>query len=99
MSQEEQGSSNGPDRREVSDRRSVVDRRIGLDRRRGPGRRRSEDRRSAEEGEMSADQFEFLQAINEYKSVNKKPFPTWTEVLDIMKALGYRKVADARDIQ
>ncbi|MFA6134657.1 MAG: hypothetical protein WC869_11645 [Phycisphaerae bacterium] len=80
-------------------RRSVVDRRIGLDRRRGPGRRRSEDRRSAEEGEMTAEQFEFLQAINEYKQVNHRPFPTWTEVLDVMKAIGYRKVADRENIR
>jgi hypothetical protein len=81
------------------ERRSVVDRRIGLDRRRGPGRRRSDDRRAAEEGEMTEEQFEFLMAINEYKRVNKRPFPTWTEVLDVMKALGYRKVAGPQDIK
>lgn len=85
-------------RRGGSDRRGVVDRRIGLDRRRGPGRRRTEARRSAEEGEMTPEQFDFLKAINEYKNVNKRPFPTWTEVLDVMKALGYRKVAESSDI-
>ncbi len=47
---------------------------------------------------MTAEQFDFLRAINEYKSVNKRPFPTWTEVLDVMKALGYRKVAESSDI-
>ena len=87
----------GQERR--SGRRAVVDRRSGLDRRRGPGRRRSEDRRSAEEGEMTEEQFAFLQAINEYKEVNKRPFPSWTEVLDVMHALGYRKVAEAGDIK
>ena len=80
-------------------RRSVVDRRSGLDRRRGPGRRRSDGRRSAEEGEMTEEQFEFIVAVNEYKKVNKRPFPTWTEVLDIIKALGYRKVAEPSDIE
>ncbi|HUU23219.1 MAG TPA: hypothetical protein VM389_11865 [Phycisphaerae bacterium] len=84
--------------RDQSDRRNVVDRRVGLERRRGPGRRRSDDRRSAEEGEMTKEQFSFLMAVNEYKRVNKRPFPTWTEVLDVVKALGYRKVADPRDI-
>lgn len=89
----------GQDRRGAGiDRRAVVDRRIGLDRRRGPGKRRTEARRAAEEGEMTAEQFDFLRAINDYKSVNKRPFPTWTEVLDIMKALGYRKVAESSDI-
>lgn len=84
------------DRRTGADRRAGTgadDRRSGLDRRRGPGIRRTEERRSAEEGEMSQEQFDFIRAINEYKQVNSRPFPTWTEVLDVIKALGYRKVA------
>ena len=89
----------GETERRTSDRRDVVDRRMGLDRRRGPGRRRSDDRRSAEEGEMTDEQFAFIMAINEYKRVNKRPFPTWTEVLDLVHALGYRKVADPQDIK
>lgn len=89
-----------PVERRGEDRRaSVVDRRSGFDRRRGPGRRRSEDRKAAEEGEMTPEQFAFIQAVNEYKNVNSRPFPTWTEVLDIIHALGYRKVAEPRDIQ
>lgn len=93
-------STTGPDRRsDEEERRSGVDRRCGLDRRRGPGRRRSDTRRSAEEGEMTGAQFEFIQAINEYKAVNNRPFPTWTEVLDILLALGYRKVAEPQDIR
>jgi hypothetical protein len=77
-------------------RTNVVDRRLGLDRRRGPGRRRAEDRKSAEEGQMTNEQFEFLMAIEEYKKKNAKLFPTWTEVLEVMKAMGYRKVAEPR---
>ena len=84
---------------EGSDRRTGSDRRAGLERRRGPGRRRSDDRRMAEEGEMTDDQFEFIMAINEYKAINGRPFPSWTEVLDVMKALGYRKVARPGDIR
>lgn len=95
--QQVQDTPDAPERR-AADRRDVVDRRTGMDRRRGPGRRRSEDRRSAEEGEMTEDQFEFLMAINEYKRVNRRPFPSWSEVLDVMRALGYRKVADPQDI-
>jgi len=83
------------DRRSGKDRReSVVDRRIGLDRQRGPGRRRSDERKSAEEGQMSDEQFDFIMAIDEYKRANSRPFPTWTEVLEVIKALGYRKVAE-----
>ncbi|MBN1942798.1 MAG: hypothetical protein JW849_05830 [Phycisphaerae bacterium] len=90
----------GPDRRstERMERRKRTDRRVGMERRRGPGRRRSDTRRSAEEGEMNEEQFAFIQAVNEYKRVNGKPFPTWTEVLDIVLAMGYRKVAEPKNI-
>jgi hypothetical protein len=76
------------------ERRSGADRRdgTGLERRRGPGRRRSDDRRSAEEGEMTGHQFEFVMAIETYKKVNKRMYPTWTEILEIIRQLGYRKV-------
>lgn len=77
-----------------SERRTPsVDRRNALERRRGPGRRRSDSRRSAEEGELNDDQFEFVMAMDEYKRLNKRPFPSWTEVLEVLKYLGYRKVA------
>jgi hypothetical protein len=84
----------GPDRRE-----NVVDNRTGsahtgLERRRGPGRRRSDFTKAAEEGEMTAEQFLFIKAIDAYKRVNQRPFPTWTEVLEIMRRLGYRKTAE-----
>jgi hypothetical protein len=74
--------------RRVAERRSNT----GLERRRGPGRRRSDERRSAEEGEMTVEQFEFCMAVETYKKVNKRLFPTWTEVLEVIHQLGYRKV-------
>jgi hypothetical protein len=80
-------------------RKSVVDRRLGLDRRRGPGHRRTPERRAAEEGEMSEEQFEFLMAIDQYKRANQRPFPTWTEVLEVIKAIGYRKVAEPQALE
>ncbi|HSV12684.1 MAG TPA: hypothetical protein VLI90_00380 [Tepidisphaeraceae bacterium] len=83
-----------------AERRSGTDRRddTGLERRRGPGRRRSDERRSAEEGEMNTEQFEFVMAIETYKKVNRKMYPTWTEILEVVRQLGYRKV-EHRDIQ
>jgi hypothetical protein len=87
------------EKRKGEDRRaSVIDRRVGLDRRRGPGRRRSEDRKAAEEGQMSDEQFEFLMAIDEYKRANQRPFPSWTEVFEVIKALGYRRVAEPESL-
>lgn len=101
----------GLDRRQMSaeesdyegeERRAGQERRVssvtGLERRRGPGRRRADDRRSAEEGEMTAEQFEFCMAIETYKKVNRKMFPTWTEVLEVIHQLGYRKV-QARELK
>jgi len=85
---------------------SVVDRRTGLDRRqvagdgacptnlerrRGPGRRLSDFVRDAEEGEMNKEQFMFLMAIDAFKRSNGKSFPTWTDVLEVVRKLGYRK--------
>jgi hypothetical protein len=87
------------ERRSGNDRRqNVIDRRLGLDLNRGPGRRLTDERKSAEEGQMSDEQFEFLMAIQEYKNKNTRPFPTWTEVLEVMKALGYRKVAEPQSL-
>jgi hypothetical protein len=79
----------GPERR-----KSVIDRRTeytGLERRRGPGKRRPEFAKSAEEGEMTPEQFLFVKAIDAYKRVNNRPYPSWTEVLEVMRKLGYRK--------
>jgi hypothetical protein len=86
------GTTATPERRRT-DRRSGIERRSRLDRRRGPGRRRTDYRRDAEEGHMNEEQLEFLKAVDEYKRVNNRPFPTWTEVLDVVLYLGYRKVA------
>jgi hypothetical protein len=86
-------------RKPAERRRNLVERRSGFDRRRGPGHRRTEERRAAEEGEMTDEQFDFLMAIDQYKRANQRPFPTWTEVLEVVKAIGYRKVADPQPLE
>lgn len=48
---------------------------------------------------MSDEQFEFVMAIDRYKRKNTRPFPTWTEVLEVIKALGYRKVAEPQSLE
>ena len=47
---------------------------------------------------MNTEQFEFVMAIETYKKVNHRLYPTWTEILEIMYQLGYRKV-EHREIQ
>lgn len=82
----------------VADRRLGADRRqleaeapTGLERRRSAGRRLSDFNRAAEEGELTSEQFLFLMAIEAFKKANETSFPTWTDVLEIVRLLGYRK--------
>lgn len=73
-------------------RTSVIDARSsGLERRRGPGRRLSDFVKAAEEGEMTREQFLFLRAIEAFKTANNKSYPNWTDVLEVVRLLGYRK--------
>jgi hypothetical protein len=92
-------NASGDDNRRGPDRRkNIVDQRnanTGLERRRGPGRRRSDFMKAAEEGEMTHEQFLFIKAIDAYKRVNDSPFPTWTEILEVIRKLGYRKTAES----
>lgn len=48
---------------------------------------------------MTEEQFEFLMAIDQYKRANQRPFPTWTEVLEVIRAIGYRKVAEPQPLE
>ena len=34
---------------------------------------------------------EFIQAIDDYKRIHGRPFPSWTEVLEIIRNLGYER--------
>ena len=90
----------GPERRAGADRRVLRDRRTGSDRRGGPDRRQGLLRRQQdqqilqkriEEGELTLEEIEFIRAIDHYKRKFNRPFPTWSEVLAIVKELGYTK--------
>jgi hypothetical protein len=78
----------GIDRRDLQDKENQIS---GLERRRGPGRRLSDFSRAAEEGELTAEQFLFVAAIDAFKRANGKTFPAWTDVLEVIRLLGYRK--------
>jgi hypothetical protein len=98
MAEEPHGGNRNHDRRSVVDRRLGLDRRqiqrdppTGLERRRGPGRRLSDFTRAAEEGDMTKEQFLFLMAIDAFKRANQRMYPAWTDVLEVIRLLGYRK--------
>jgi|JI10StandDraft_1071094.scaffolds.fasta_scaffold936406_1 hypothetical protein len=46
-----------------------------------------------DEGELEGDVLEFVNAIDAYKRDKSRQFPAWSEVLQIVKSLGYRKGA------
>jgi hypothetical protein len=39
--------------------------------------------------EMPADVIEFMTAMDDYKRRHGRPFPNWSEVLQVVKSLGY----------
>jgi hypothetical protein len=41
----------------------------------------------------TAEEVAFLEAMDEYQKSKQRPFPTWSEVLEVVKSLGYSKEA------
>ena len=100
-----QGSSSSfPEELCVTDRRDkdrrkkqipvALERRTGKDRRDERGERRRQIDPTTCERDYTNDEIEFMKAMDQYKRDNRRPFPTWSEVLEVMRALGYRKVAE-----
>lgn len=49
-------------------------------------------------GNITEDELEFGLAIDAYKRQQGRPFPTWSEVLEVLRSLGYRKVAEKSEV-
>jgi len=41
--------------------------------------------------EVDADALEFIAAIERFKKQHSRPFPSWSEVLLVLRQLGYRR--------
>lgn len=52
-----------------------------------------EDKSVSNGAELSPEVLEFVTAIDEYKRKRNRKFPSWTEILEIVKALGYQRSA------
>jgi hypothetical protein len=88
------------ERRARSDRRSLEDRRKAnvpvaverrkLERRAKVNRRRQIDPTTCER-DYSADELEFMTALDEYKRTSGRMFPTCSEILEVVRNLGYEK--------
>jgi len=90
------------ERRVHNDRRKrnipvAVERRDGKERRNLGERRRQVDPTTCER-DYTDDEIIFMKAMDQYKRANRRPFPTWSEVLEVLHSLGYRRVAEATDL-
>jgi hypothetical protein len=47
--------------------------------------------RKGPDTEITEDVLEFIRALDSYKREKNRPFPTWSEVLEVVKRLGYRR--------
>ena len=87
------------DRRSRSDRRSgspeALSAFTGEDRRTMPRRTKVERRRQIDpttcERDYTADEIEFMKAMDEYKRSSGRQFPTWSEVLEVVRSIGYKR--------
>ncbi len=91
-----------PERRAKAERRlktekPEVDRRVPSERRKVE-RRRQIDPTTCER-DYTDDEIEFMKAIDKYRRENGRPFPTWSEVLEVVRLLGYQKVQPTVDSQ
>jgi hypothetical protein len=94
------------DRRAATERRQGDRRKkqipVALDRRSGKDRREGERRRQVDpttcERDYNTEEIEFMRAMDLYKRVSRRQFPTWSEVLEVLRAIGYRKVAEPTPI-
>ncbi len=76
-----------------SDRRASAQALKAAQARHASGRRRFVDPATCER-EYSIAEMEFMQAMQDYKYQSGRMFPTWSEVLEVLHALGYEKPAD-----
>jgi hypothetical protein len=95
MSNEKVETAEETDRRNHGDRRKrnipiAVERRNGRDRRAERGERRRQVDPTTCEKEYSDEEIDFMKAMDLYKRANRRPFPTWSEVLEVLRSLGYR---------
>src|SRR5215475_5956457 len=78
---------------------------VAIDKRRANAaekRRTSERRRLIDpttcERDYTDEETLFMKAMDRYKRENRRPFPTWSEVLEVLYSMGYAKVNEVTDL-
>jgi hypothetical protein len=96
------GRRTGSERRQPSTASSATPTFTGPEQRQGDRRNKVERRRQIDpttcERDYSEEQVEFMKAMDLYKRRSGRQFPTWSEVLEVLQNLGYRKVAVPTEI-
>ena len=78
------------DAREWTDRRATAQAVRAANARNASGRRRFVDPTTCDR-EYTLAEREFMQAMQDYKQRSGRMFPTWSEVLEVLRELGYEK--------
>ena len=86
---DETGNRKSDDRRQAS-LEAPAERRKGH-------RRRQIDPTTCER-EYSEQEIEFMHALDEYKRLSGRMFPTCSEILEVLHKMGYRQVAEPQDL-
>src|SRR5438874_2273173 len=81
------------DPRDWTNRRASEQARRAANARQVSGRRRFVDPTTSERDYTKAET-EFMLAMNEYKRQSGRMFPTWSEVLEVLRDLGYEKLTE-----
>ena len=85
------GSPNGGiQAEEWTNRRATEQAQRAANARQVSGRRRFVDPTTCER-EYTDEELEFMHAMQEYKKSSGRMFPTWSEILEVLRALGYEK--------
>lgn len=88
-----QGNTALDDPREWTNRRASEQARRAANARQISGRRRFVDPTTSER-EYTKAETEFMLAMNDYKHRSGRMFPTWSEVLEVLRDLGYEKIGE-----
>jgi len=89
------GEPHGIDPIELLPETLVIQRGAGI-RREGTNAPKGEQRASVERGDYTDKILEFVLAIDKFKRINNMPFPTLTQIYDIILALGYHQTKPPR---
>ena len=80
----------GADRRDAAGAATFTGQERRVSQRRKVERRRQIDPTTCER-DYTPEEIEFMRAMDDYKRKSGRQFPTWSEVLEVLKGMGYKR--------